>query len=205
MFVKEDLVTPNLKRTLALSFVLTAFWITTGIVWAQLPVSYAGIWIGIDESLVYTMLEKNAWPYAMERSQTVRIHLNNEYVEAFTISFVGRKVQRIQIIYKPGIENYGSIRFPEMEALLVKKYGKYKDRNNWSTTNDRGETISQVRWVWESANSRLEFRGRSSDTFDRQEYPITESHQYSCDILTKNVEIFLERSQKEITNLERLP
>jgi hypothetical protein len=159
----------------------------------------------MDEGLVYTMLEKNAWPYAMERSQTVRIHLNNDYVEAFTISFVGRKVQRIQIVYKTGIENYGCIRFTEMEALLVKKYGKYKDRNNWSTTNDRGETISHVRWVWESLNSRLEFRGRSSDLFDRQEYPVTESHQYSCDILTKNVEIFLERSQKEITNLEKLP
>jgi hypothetical protein len=172
---------------------------------AQLPASYAGIWLGMDEALVYTMLEKNGWPYVMEKSQALRISLNNDFVDSFTLYFIARKVHRIQIAYKPGIENYGNIRFTEMEGLLLKKYGKYKDRNHWSTINDQGESISHVRWLWESGNFRLEFRGVMSDLFDRPAYSVTESHLYTCDMMTRDVEVQLERSRKEITNLEKLP
>lgn len=179
--------------------------LTTAVSWAQLPGSYAGIYLGMDEALVYTMLEKNGWPYIVEDSQRLRIVLNGDFVESFTIFFIGRKVQRIHIVYKTGIENYGNQRFTEMEAQLLKKYGRYKDRNNWSTSNDRGETISHVRWVWESPASRFEFRGTSSDIMDKPDSPIVESHQYSADIVVKDVEIFLERTRKDVINLEGLP
>lgn len=195
----------QLIRLVTLGFCLVMIGTLSAVVRAQLPTSYAGIWLGMEEPLVYTMLEKNGWPYVIEDSQRLRISLNSDYLEAFTIHFIGRKVHRIHIIYKTGIENYGNLRFPDMEALLLKKYGKYKDRNNWSTLNDRGETISHVRWVWESSAFRFEFRGRSSDVMDKPDSPIVESHAYSCDIILKDVEIFLERSRKEITNLEKLP
>jgi hypothetical protein len=187
-----------------LAFLLSAGAFTT-VGWAQLPVSYAGITVGMDEALVYNMLEKNGWPYVMEKSQALRIRLNNDYVDCFSLYFIARKVHRIQIVYKPGIENYGSVRFPEMEGMLIKKYGKYKDRSHWSTLNDQGESISHVRWVWESGNSRLEFRGVMSDMFDRPGYAVTESHLYSCEIMARDVEVQLERSRKQITNLEKLP
>lgn len=211
-YVKETLyidrghsLTNQPFKLLAVLFLLLTLGGPRSTLHAQLPLSYAGIYLGMEEPLVYTMLEKNGWPFAMERSQTLRISLNTDFVESFTISFIGRKVRLIKIKYKSGIENFGHIRFAEMEGLLVEKYGNYKDRERWSSLNDRGESISHVRWIWESSNSRLVFRGRMSDSMDRPGTATTDSHAYQCDILLKDVEIFLERSRKEITNLEKLP